>query len=89
MNIQAPTNDLDQSQFYNAWTHGHYVSNIFVFALDGKIICAVTNSPGRFHDSTVADYGIHEKLEFPYDEYNAKTVADSAFIGKLPRFVWR
>jgi hypothetical protein len=87
MNIQAPTNDLNQSQFYNGWTHGHYVSNVFVFAPDGTIICAVTNAPGSFHDSTVADYGIYEKLEFLYDEYNAKTVADSAFIGKRPYLV--
>jgi hypothetical protein len=34
-----------------------------------------------------ADYGIYEKLEFLYDEYNSKTVADSAFIGNRPYLV--
>jgi hypothetical protein len=44
INIQAPTNELIQSQFYNGWTHGHYVSNVFVI-----------NAPGSFHDSTVSE----------------------------------
>jgi hypothetical protein len=87
MNIQAPTNELVQSQFYNGWTHGHYVSNVFVFAPDGKIICCVINAPGSFHDSTVSEYGIYDKLDFLYKEYNAKTVADSSFIGTRPNLV--
>jgi hypothetical protein len=87
MNIQAPTNDLKQSQFYNGWTHGHYVSNVFVFAPDGKIICCSLNAPGSFHDSTVSDFGVYERLQFLYEEYSAKTVADSAFVGKRPYLV--
>jgi hypothetical protein len=87
MNIQASTNELIQSQYYNGWTHGHYVSNVFIFAPDGKIIGCVVNAPGSFHDSTISDHGIYEKLEFLYEEYNAKTVADSAFIGTRPYLV--
>ena len=31
LNIQKPGHDVRQSAFYNRWTHGHYVSNVFVF----------------------------------------------------------
>jgi hypothetical protein len=38
-------------------------------------------------EPSLADYGIYEKLEFLYEEYNAMTVADSAFIGKRPYLI--
>ena len=47
----------EQSMFYNGWTHGHYVTNLFVFGADGRIIDAVLNVPGSVHDSTVASWG--------------------------------
>jgi hypothetical protein len=87
MSIQASSNDLTQNRFYNGWLHGHFLSNVFVFAPDGKIICCVVNAPGSMHDAQVADYGIYDKLQFLYDEYNAKTVADSAFSAHRTFFV--
>jgi hypothetical protein len=81
MDIQAATNPIVQRQYFNGWTHGHYVSNVFVFAPDGKIICCVTNAPGSLHDSNVADHGVYDKLEYLYHQYHAKTVADAAFTG--------
>ena len=43
----------DQSMYYN----GHYISNHFVFAADGRIINAITNVPGSVRDSTLAICG--------------------------------
>jgi DDE superfamily endonuclease len=74
-------------QFYNGWTHGHYVSNVFVFAPDGKIIGCVVNPSGSFRDSTMSDYEIYQKLEKLYNEFGAKTVADSAFIVTSPYLI--
>ena len=37
VNFQSTGDTRIQRMFYNGWTHGHYVSNIFVFAMDGTI----------------------------------------------------
>ena len=78
--------DVIQNMFYNGWTHGHYISNVFVFAPDGKIVIAAINAPGTFHDSQLCDYGlVYNKLQLLYDEHGAKTVVDSAFnLGNGP-----
>jgi hypothetical protein len=53
----------EQSMFYNGWLHGHYITNVFVFGADGRIIHAVLNVPGSVHDSTVAVWGGTYKKE--------------------------
>ena len=69
-----------QRYFYNGWTHGHYVSNLFVFEPDGTIVKMVTNAPGCLHDSTIASLGyVYETLEDINREFNVMTVVDSAF----------
>jgi hypothetical protein len=35
LNFQSTDDPRIQWMYYNGWTHGHYVSNIFVFAMDG------------------------------------------------------
>eukprot|EP00957_Ditylum_brightwellii_P097006 7387020-Ditylum_brightwellii.AAC.1 len=46
--------DHDQQEwFYNGWQHDHFVTNIFAFSPDGKIIATVINVPGSIHNSTV------------------------------------
>jgi DDE superfamily endonuclease len=80
MSIHPPTDYLKQQKFYNGWKHGHYITNIIVFAPDGSIPCCALNAPGCLHDSTIADYGgVYNKLESVYKKYNVKTVIDSAF----------
>ncbi len=38
--------------------HDHYITNVFVFTLDGTIIpMAYFNIPGFVHDSQVAEWG--------------------------------
>ena len=73
--------DVTQNMFYNGWTHGHYISCIFVFAPDGKIHICSLNSPGCWHDSTQqADYGgVYDKIEEVFEETGGKVVIDSAF----------
>jgi hypothetical protein len=55
LNIQSTKDDKIQSIFYNGWTHGHYVSSVFVFGMDGVIKICGLNAPGTMHDSTLAD----------------------------------
>ena len=69
-----------QNAFYNGWTHDHYVSNIFLFAPNGRIIACALNAPGSFHNSTIADFGdIYAKLARAYEETGGRCVVDSAF----------
>jgi DDE superfamily endonuclease len=78
--IAKPGDHFKQSKYYNGWTHGHYVSCIFVFAPDGTIPVCVLNAPGCLHGSTVADYGgVYDKLRSLCNFYGPKTVVDSAF----------
>jgi len=73
--------DLDeQSMFYNGWKAGHFITNLFVFAVDGRIINCVVNAPGSVHDSTLAEWGaVCEDLEDAYSRTGGKCVVDSAF----------
>ncbi len=34
-----------QNRYYNGWTHDHYVSNVMVFAPNGRIIACALNAP--------------------------------------------
>jgi len=69
-----------QSMCCNGWKSGHYVSNLFVFSMDGRIIMSVVNAPGSVHDSTLADWGdVRGKLETIYQRTGGVCVADSAF----------
>jgi hypothetical protein len=64
---------LIQEQFYNGWTHDHYVTSVVYFCLDGTILIVFCNIPGAVQDSQVADYGdIYNKLELVYLRDGAK-----------------
>lgn len=77
-----------QSIFYNGWTHDHYVTNVLVFAPNGRIIAASLNAPGCLHDSVVADYGgVYKVLKRLYDETRARVVVDSAFASDRYEFM--
>ncbi|CAB9508436.1 unknown protein [Seminavis robusta] len=73
--------DLDeQSMYYNGWTHDHYITNLFVFSIDGFIILYVINAPGSMHDSTLAEYGgVYDKLHEVFERTGGKCCVDSAF----------
>ena len=60
LNIQESGKVYEQNQYYNGWTHGHYVNSLFVFGPDGKICICVLNAPGTFHDNTMAYYHVYE-----------------------------
>jgi len=87
LSIEAPDDDLIQSQFYNGWTHGHYVTNLFFFAPDGMIICAVINAAGSLHDSTLAEMGPYQKLQEVFERTGKKCVMDSAFAAGSHDFI--
>ena len=52
--------------------HDHYITNLFVFSIDGRIISVVLNAPGSVHDSTLADWGnVYETLESVYNNLSS------------------
>jgi hypothetical protein len=66
---------LIQEQFYNGWTHDHYVMSVMCFCPDGTIPIVFCNIPGAVHDSQVADYGdIYNKLELVYSRDSANAL---------------
>jgi hypothetical protein len=77
--IKASTNYLKQNYYYNGWTHGHYVNSVLLFAPDGRIRACTLNCPGSWHDSTMADYGVYDKMKAIYVAHGGKVVVDSAF----------
>jgi hypothetical protein len=64
-----------QEQFYNGWTHNHYVTSVMCFCLDGTIPIVFCNISGAVHDLQVADYGdIYNKLEYVYEQDGANAL---------------
>jgi hypothetical protein len=73
--------------FYNGWTHGHYVSNIFVFMMDGTIrICSI-DAPGTMHNSSVSNYNfVYDKWKEVYQLMGGKVVINSVFCAGAVHF---
>jgi DDE superfamily endonuclease len=70
----------EQSMYYNGWLHGHFITNLFVFSIDGRIIEACLNVPGSIHDSTIAHmYGTYGRLQEKFNQTGGVCVVDSAF----------
>lgn len=69
-----------QNNYYNGWTHDHYVSAVLVFCPDGTIPICCYIVPGSIHDSKIAEMGnVYEKLSIVYNKTGAKCTVDSAF----------
>jgi hypothetical protein len=78
LDFQSTDSDQIQHMYYNGWTHGQYISNIFGFAWAIRI-CGL-NAPGSKHDSSVANYSsVYDKLEKIFLETGGKVVVDTAF----------
>ena len=52
---------------------------MFVFAADGRIRMCTINAPGTWHDSTIAEYGVYDKMEEVFNNHGGRVVVDSAF----------
>jgi hypothetical protein len=54
-----------QEQFYNGWTHNHYVTPVFVFCPNRTIPITFFNVHGAVHDSQIAhwDKKIYDKSD--------------------------
>lgn len=80
LHLEQSNDPVLQNAFYNGWTHGHYVSNVFVFTPNGVITACAINAPGSMHDSLIAEWGgVYSKLERVYEQTGARCVVDSAF----------
>ena len=83
--IEVPKDEDKQNMFYNGWKCGHYISNLFLFAPNGKICACYFNAPGTVHDSTMAiRRGIYDSIDEIYVRTGGRVVVDSAF-GKQNR----
>lgn len=86
--IEVSSNDDDQNNYYNGWTHDHYVNAVLCFSPDGTIRVSCYNVPGSVHDSTVASIGgIYEKLKVWYQRCQGQCTVDSAFARKKYPFL--
>jgi DDE superfamily endonuclease len=80
LHFQSCKDLTEQSMYYNGWQHGHYITNLFVFSVDGRIINCLTNVPGSVHDSTIAVWGgTYRKLREIHERTGGKCCVDSAF----------
>jgi DDE superfamily endonuclease len=69
--------------FYNGWQHGHYLSNLFIFTPEGRIVFCVLNAMGTYHDSTLAHIsGLYDLLHDIHERTGGICVCDSAFVAK-------
>jgi hypothetical protein len=51
-----------QSMYYNSWLHGHFITKLFVYSIDGRII--EVNVPDCVYDSAIANMFVaYRKLE--------------------------
>jgi hypothetical protein len=83
--LQQAGNTEIQEQFYNGWTHDHYVTSVFCFCPDVTIRIAFFNVPGSVYDSQVAELGkFYSKLEHVYETRGGECCIDSAF-GSIER----
>jgi hypothetical protein len=87
--LQKAGDGTTQNNFYNGWTHDHYVTNVIVFCPDGTIPICCLNVPGSVHDSVVAEMGdIYEKLELVDEQCGGMCAVNSAFsMRKYPFFI--
>lgn len=83
------TEDLKvQGRFYNGWQHGHFITNLFVFGADGRIIICIINAPGSVHDSTLAEWAdVYSVLENVHRRTGAICCLDSAFASSKADFL--
>lgn len=80
LTLEAASGVNIQGMYYNGWTHDHYITNLFVFSICGRIIACVVNAPGSLHDSTLATWGgVYQKLHDAFDATGGMCCVDSAF----------
>lgn len=71
--IEQSPEAITQNNFYNGWTHDHYVGNLLGFCPDGTIPMALVNVPGCIHDYVMAQQGnIYGKLENVFNSCDRK-----------------
>ena len=62
--VCKPGSNTRQSAFHYGWTSGHYVTIVFVFSLDRRIVVTVVNAPGAMHNSMLTEKGLtYNKME--------------------------
>ena len=80
-----------QKPFYNGWTHGIYVTNVFMFFPGGAIGTQVLNRPGAIHYSSMATMGeLYKKCNVLFDRcdrFDARGVVDFVFASLLVDFL--
>ena len=79
LGLAQSENYLIQNRYYNGWTGSCHVNSVFVFAPYRKIKMAAINAPGCWHDSTIAEHGVYNRIGEVHKKYGGKIVVNSAF----------
>lgn len=80
LHLEQSSNSVNLNMFYNGWTHGHYVGNVFVFVPSGVIIACEIDAPSSMHNAIIAEWrGIYKKLGKYHGNFKGFCVVDSAF----------
>ena len=86
--LQQAGDSVIQSRFYNGWKHNHFVTDLFAFAPNGSIIACTLNTPGTWHDSTLAHCGsMYSKLQKCWEDHRGKVLMDSVFASNMYDFI--
>lgn len=69
-----------QKIFYNAWTHEHYVGNVFMFAPSGVTIACTVSALENMHDLCIVEWStVYDNLKALYNNTGGRVVVNSAF----------
>ena len=63
-----------QNKCCNGWTGGTHVDSVFLSAPDGLIRCCTIDATRSMHNSSLADFGAHEKMSEMCKKHNVKVV---------------
>ena len=82
--IKKSSSKAIQKEFYNGWTSGNYISNVFMLDPDRCIWEIVINAPGSMHDSTVMEVReMYELLKAIHKDHRVAFCVDSAFCARF------
>lgn len=84
---QAADDDIQAVQL-NDWTKDHYIINLFVFGVCGRIIACILIAPGCLHDYALATWGgVCQALQDVHGRIRVKCCVNSAFSAKNSNYM--
>ena len=82
--LETSSDAILENSTYNGWTSDHKISNVFTFSPTGRLIHAVVNMPGSFHDAKIAEPLYQKLLDERLTPPGYAIVTDTAFPRTSP-----